>query len=393
MGRDGDGISEHAGKVRVSFMYQGVRCRETWPELAWSKTNIAAAKTDLNNIRAEIRAGTFEYAKWFPLSRKVKTGVVPKQGGARGLTLEEALTNFLATKADKSPNTKKLYKNAAEVWKRIFGAQKRLGELNATLVETTIGEHPFASAKLKNDYLIVLRGALALAHRTDKTWPNPMDNVTNSKRQKPVPKPVDEVQRVKIHKHMHKAFDERIGAYFDFQFETGCRPEEAIALSWSHVDLKRRKVHIEYARSLSITGPVKTHENRYIDLSDDATAAIDVMRKYTYREGESDRVVFQNPVTERHWNDARSQNDHYWKPTLAKLNIAARRAYNTRHTYASLRLSMGADPYYISRQLGHESLTTTLKTYALYIDGAKKEADRVRALMADLKVTAEAAAA
>jgi integrase len=33
---------------------------------------------------------------------------------------------------------------------------------------------------------------------------------------------------------------------------------------------------------------------------------------------------------------------------------------------------------YVSKQLGHKNIATTIKTYALYIDGAKLEADRVR---------------
>ncbi len=178
--------------------------------------NIKAAKTDLKTIREEIAAGTFSYAKWFPNSAKVKTGAVPKATGARALTLGEAIADFRATKARLSKNTQKLYRNAGEVWKTIFGAETTLADLTPTKVETTVGLKALGSA---------------------------------------------------------------------------------------------------------------------------------------------------------------------------------RRAYNTRHTYASLRLSMGADVYYVSKQLGHKNITTTMKTYALYIDGAKMEAGRVRELMSRLraKATAEAA--
>jgi integrase len=384
MGRDGTGVSEHAGKVRVSFMFNRKRCRETL-DLDWSMSNKRAAERDLEKIRVLIARGEFEYATWFPGSRKVKTGAVPKATGARSLTLGQVIDDFLATKARKSKNTQKLYRNAGGVWKKIFGEETLLNDLNPTHVETTIGKHPFASSKLRNDYLIVLRGAFKLAHKTDRSWTNPLDGVENEKRSDPVPNPVDHVEQAKILAHMDEHYDPRVGAYFDFQFETGCRPEEAIALQWGDVDLPRGKVHIQRARSLSHTGNVKTHENRYIDLSKHALKALQVMHVYTFRAHSPENEVFQNPVTGRAWNDARSQNDHYWKPTLKALGITARRAYNTRHTFASLRLSMGADVYYVSKQLGHKSIATTMKTYALYIDDAKKEGDRVRGLMLGLR--------
>ncbi|MES2784240.1 MAG: tyrosine-type recombinase/integrase [Pseudomonadota bacterium] len=387
MGRDGSGVSEHAGKVRVSFMFEGERCRETW-DLKWSVSNKNAATADLKNIRREIADGTFNYSKWFPNSRKVKTGAVPRSVGARALTLGQAIADFLGTKGRKAENTKKLYRNAGEVWKVIFGAETTLAELTPTKVETTIGRHPFASSKLRNDYLIVLRGAFRLAHKTDKSWPNPVDDVENEKRADPVPKPVDHVQQAKILAHMHTNFDERVVAYMEFQFETGCRPEETIALTWGDVLFKQRKVHIQRARSLGHTGSVKNFENRYIDLSVHAMQALQTMMRYTHRARSPELEVFQNPNTGKPWNDSRSQNDHYWKPTLKALGIPARRAYNTRHTFASLRLSMGADVYYVSKQLGHKSIATTMKTYALYIDDAKKEADRVRGLMTGLRADA-----
>jgi integrase len=38
-----------------------------------------------------------------------------------------------------------------------------------------------------------------------------------------------------------------------------------------------------------------------------------------------------------------------------------------RHTFATLALAAGADLYWVSRQLGHESIRTTLKHYARFV--------------------------
>jgi integrase len=41
--------------------------------------------------------------------------------------------------------------------------------------------------------------------------------------------------------------------------------------------------------------------------------------------------------------------------------------YQMRHTFATLALAAGADLYWVSRQLGHESIRTTLKHYARFV--------------------------
>ena len=40
--------------------------------------------------------------------------------------------------------------------------------------------------------------------------------------------------------------------------------------------------------------------------------------------------------------------------------------YDLRHTYASHLIAQGADPGYVSKQLGHASMVTTLSFYAHY---------------------------
>ncbi|WP_185908966.1 hypothetical protein [Campylobacter troglodytis] len=52
-----------------------------------------------------------------------------------------------------------------------------------------------------------------------------------------------------------------------------------------------------------------------------------------------------------------------------ELNITPkRRLYDTRHSFASVMLSKGEEPMWISRvMLGHSSLTETFKVYAKYL--------------------------
>ncbi len=56
-----------------------------------------------------------------------------------------------------------------------------------------------------------------------------------------------------------------------------------------------------------------------------------------------------------------------WHPTLAKAGSEPRGPYQMRHTYATLALGAGADIYWVSEQLGHRDIKTTLKHYARFI--------------------------
>ena len=51
-----------------------------------------------------------------------------------------------------------------------------------------------------------------------------------------------------------------------------------------------------------------------------------------------------------------------------------RRLYDTRHSFASVMLSKGEEPMWISRvMLGHSSLNQTFSTYAKYLPKSVKE--------------------
>jgi integrase len=60
-----------------------------------------------------------------------------------------------------------------------------------------------------------------------------------------------------------------------------------------------------------------------------------------------------------------------WTPTLKKLGIRHRPAYNTRRTCATLMLMAGSNPAWAAKQLGH-SIKMFLDTYSRWIDGDDK---------------------
>jgi integrase len=372
MGRNGTGVTESRGKVRLNFTFEVRRCRETLP-LDWTPVNIKAAGRMLAKIKRDIENGLFDYRETFPDSLSKAVPKFSAAAGAGGSTIGRALDDWLETKGQKSGNTRKQYKNAAEVWKKLLGgADRPLKEVTPTVMAKVVGGTAWSSPKLLNNYLIVIRGALALAAREHKDYSDPMNGIENSRVQNKAPDPLSKIEMEQVLKDMHKHYPATTHAYFVFAFATGMRPEELIALKWSDVDWNGKTIHVCRAKTLGVVGPVKTYEIRDVDLIPVAVAALETMKRITATQD----TIFINATTKKAWNDNKSQHEHHWVPTLKRCGIRARRCYNTRHTFATVRLMLGIIPAYISRQMGHNSAKMLFEKYARWIDGADRDRER-----------------
>ena len=86
---------------------------------------------------------------------------------------------------------------------------------------------------------------------------------------------------------------------------------------------------------------------------------------------ESRRLMFPttqgNPLRYAHFQEK------IWTPTLKAAKIVHRKFHATRHSYAAHLLSAGADPRFVSDQLGHAQITLTLNTYGRHIQKSAHE--------------------
>ncbi len=372
MGRNGSGVEVRETSIRLSFTWQQRAHRETLTSggkpIAPTAANVKFAHRAIAQIRAEIRAGTFELARHFPDSPRAQ--LQP----AEVKTFGKLAAAWLATKGELSAASRGQYENAVEVWKGLLGADTPLQRLTYEVIATKIGGHPWASPKLLNNYLIPLRGIMGLHYRGPLATQDPMIGIANRKVVKRPPDPLSAEERDAILADLKKRHDVRIWAYFAAAFFTGMRPEELIALRWGDIDWRRQLVRVQRVRTFkgSERDGTKTHTVRDVDLVPQAIEALRAMRPFTElkRTEEGAEVdVFENPVTGRAWHDERSQRDHYWKPALKRLGIRTRRAYCTRHTWCTVALMAGVNPAYIADQAGH-SLQMLLQVYARWIPGA-----------------------
>lgn len=382
MGRSGTGVEPREKSIRVNFTLDG----------AWQRVRLAIPPTPANMRYAErlvkqvnqaIARGTFTWEEFFPDAPQAKKAKAAHSFG-------EWCDLWLATKGRLATKTLNQYRNALNVWKDMFGAESAIEQLSHAKVAAKIGSTPWKSAKLLNNYLICLRGVFALAGR-DLKLDNPMEGIENSKHQKPQPDPLtfDEMEMVLA--HMQKHCDPRMGAYFEVAFFTGMRPEELIALRWCDIDWNNQTIRVERARTAGELKPLKTYNARDIDLVSRALTALQTMKPWTMMGG-MEAEIFQNVETNKPLHDERSQRDHFWTPTLRRLGIRHRRAYQTRHTYATNSLAAGANPAYIARQMGHKNAKMFFTVYAKWIDGADRgrEKAKVEALIGKEKTRLKA---
>lgn len=368
MGRTGNGVELRDKSIRVGFSYEGEWVRETL-RIPPTPANERYAAKLVAQVNRAIADGSFIYADFFPDSKRA-----PKT--ASTMLFGDACDTWLKTKGRLATKTLNQYRNALEVWKDLLGEKTPVSKLSHGTLAAKIGEHPWASAKLLNNYLICLRGVFKLAGREIKELDNPMEGIENSKHQAPPPDPFTVEEMGVILADLRNHYDVRIWAYFSFAFATGMRPEELIALQWGDLDARTGTIRVERAKTAGEVKPLKTYNARDVDLTDQALQAIKAMREHTSMLGDGNGPIFQNPVTRRPFHDERSQRDHYWRPSLKRLGIRWRRPYNTRHTYATTALMAGANPAYIARQMGHKSAKMLFTVYAKWIDGADRGRER-----------------
>jgi integrase len=156
-----------------------------------------------------------------------------------------------------------------------------------------------------------------------------------------------------------------------FLVNTGVRPGEAFALRWNNVDLVTRTAHIQHSieRGTRRVKATKTGVDRYVDLTPRLVKALDVLQTDVEKAAvldnrEAPELVFPSDagtVLDGH-NVAKRFRALVRRAGLPQFSI-----YDTRHTYASHSLLMGAPVTYVAKQLGHSKPTTTLQHYAHWI--------------------------
>ena len=364
-------IRERSGKLIADFRYMGIRCRET-TNLEDNAYNRRILKKRLEQLEAEITLGTFEYEKYFPKSNRVEE-------------FKEKRSQQIAVQT-KVP----LFKEFTELWFKQKQVEWRISyQQKVSIVIKNYLIPAFGNqvlSKIKKSDLLNFRASLAkVTHGKDQTslkasrinqimtplrmilndaaerydFESPYKNINNLKESKieVTPFSLEEVHKILT------TVREDFRPYYTIRFFTGMRTSEIDGLQWKNIDLQRREIHIREALVNGVLGGTKTYgSDRTIQMNDRVYQAF--LQQKSLNNGKSD-FVFCNrdggPL------DYRLVNKRVWHPILRFLGLTPRRAYQTRHTAATLWLAAGENPEWVARQLGHSTTEMLFRVYSRYI--------------------------
>lgn len=151
------------------------------------------------------------------------------------------------------------------------------------------------------------------------------------------------------------AFKETEGFYaplIEFLFLTGCRPSEAIALRWRHIDGDLTQITFCEAFVYGVAKRTKTNKSRIFPINPKLRSLLKTIKP---RAADGDALVFPSKtglVVDEH-----NLGSRQWKPILENLGIRQRPIYNCRHTFISTCLAKGTQVRQVAVWVGNSPRT------------------------------------
>ena len=131
-----------------------------------------------------------------------------------------------------------------------------------------------------------------------------------------------------------------------FLFWTGCRPGEALVLTWDKYDWQENLLLIDTQIGCGkVAKPAKCGKYRYLSLNE---KVIDVLRE---QKNSTSNLIFPN--TKGEIIHEKSFSRYHWRGCFDCICIPYRSLRFTRHTFISHLIRKGIDPVTIAKFTGH----------------------------------------
>lgn len=373
------------GTLFLDFRYQGERCRE-YTALTDTATHRKRLEKALRAIEEEIAAGTFDYEKRFPGSKRgIKPVAAAAYAAVGGAPQGPAPASASRMEAVPTPAFRTFAEdwltNHAVEWRRShvrvlrstidghlvphFGDKPvgQIGKADILAFRNKLAEVPGRaakglSAKRINGILAPLRQMLAEAAEVHG-FTSPAANIKPLRVRKTDVQPFTLAEVQTLVNRVRADYR----SYFITRFFTGMRTGEVHGLKWKYVDFERRLILVRETFVLGEDEYTKTDSSqRDIQMSQVVFEALCQQHAATAKLSD---YVFCNRAGEP--LDNKNFSDRVWYPLLRHLGLPARRPYQMRHTAATLWLASGEAPEWIARQLGHANTEMLFKVYSRYV--------------------------
>ncbi len=302
-----------------------------------------------------------------------KTHKQPKQESQRtakktkNITIAQAKESFFNQKIGLKETSLSFMRSRFSTISKLLNVKESY-KVSKITKESVMNYHNTAFKKYKKNTLIslnaLLKSFLAFCESERFLSQNPYFAITLKNAQEA--KAIEPFTLEEIKTLIKNAPSIRLKAFLTMAFFTGLRTGEQLALLWSDIDFKNKKINID--KSLNLSGKITTPKNkpsiRQIDLLEPVER---ILKELKASEPDNKKMIFLSiPKRTQEFQEA-------FKSLLKALNLKERKLYTTRHTFASLMLSMNEEAMWVSKTLGHKDLNTTYKTYSHYIPKQEKE--------------------
>ena len=377
------------------FNFMNVRCRE-YTHLPDTQINRKKLQKILDRIEAEIAAGTFVYANYFPESKTLNRLEKQDQSKLGHAKKDQPAESFGGANSEVASFKGPLFKDFSTQWfdersiewrrshirsllstlnghlvpnfgERVVGSitKSDVLEFRATLAKVKgRGTQEGISNKRINEIMGLLRQILnEAADRFEFT--SPMVNIKKLRQRKTDVDPFNLTDVQNIISTVRADFKN----YFVTRFLTGMRTGEVHGLKWKYVDFDLRIIRVRETFVLGEDEYTKTDgSQRDIQMSQ---PVFDALKTQFEATGQLSEYVFCNQAGQP--LDNKNFSDRVWYPLLRNLGLAKRRPYQMRHTAATLWLASGEAPEWIARQLGHTSTEMLFRVYSRFVPNLTRQ--------------------
>ncbi|MHA3550863.1 Arm DNA-binding domain-containing protein [Yersinia enterocolitica] len=399
------GVEHHGGYLRIWFMYQKKRCRESLGIPDTPKNRKVAA--DLRqSIGYAIKTGTFDYAKQFPDSLGAVQYATTQ---VRNITIQELFNKWLSLKEPEvSLNTHDRYTSTLKTAATLLGPDRQVSSirnedilklrnelLNGMQLPRRHQINPVKgrSVPTVNYCLACVKSAFIFAASNGYADSDPTSTLTRLRKSKPQPDPLT---RDEFFRMLDGCTHQQIKNLWTLAVYTGMRHGEICALAWEDVDLEAGTIMVRrnLTRVKQFTLPkTDAGTDRVIQLTDNAKETLRSQMLYT-RMGPQYEILIHTREARKTRKDrctfvfipkVTSSNqicgDYYsteslgqiWNNALRRSGIRSRKPYQSRHTFACWLLSAGANPSFIASQMGHASAQMVFSVYGEWMPDSNDE--------------------
>ncbi|WP_445371986.1 Arm DNA-binding domain-containing protein [Methylomonas sp. HW2-6] len=364
-------VRNETGKLFFDFKYQNVRCREQ-TTLEDTKANRAKLQKVMDKIDAEIMLGQFAYRDYFPNSSFASK--FDELDARRRSYAKDATPFFKDFAWEWYAEMEVGWRNSHKVTvKRLLGDRimDYFGEMEvsritkadvlkfrASLGKVVRKDGETISAEYINKYMKILR--MPLDEAADRfNFTSPYRGIKPLKKPKPHIDPFSLEEVNKILDTVRSDFK----PYYTIRFFTGMRTAEIDGLKWKYVDFERRQILIRETLVKGVVEYAKTEESqREIEMSQPVYEAF--KQQWAFTGGKFDYVFVNRAGEPLEYNNV---SRRVWHPLLRYLELPRRKAYQTRHTAATLWLASGENPEWIAKQMGHTTTEMLFRVYSRFV--------------------------